>query len=353
LRPDSECGIPEEKYGGFRGGLAWRNAVYKVDPYANQPHGHQWIFNMGQFGTGAEHWKWNLHQGIDRVQFGAWNAGQIGTADIYGARTMATTFDGDTGAYKLYLDGILAASRDNVPLDINSGHMAIGGNGHQSDFQGCARGVDVYRELLTDGEVADASEDLINAVGGAPLPVPDYESRPSEHGHGTCAIYQDVLPGAPLQNSSHTIVMSLQIHSQGAATSRQWILNIGQNGTSAEHWLWNAHEGIDKVQFGVWNGGEIGQIRFADLSGARTMATTFDGCTGAYKLYVDGCLVAFKESVSLDIRSGHMAIGQVTKPFEGRDSDFLGCVQGVDVYRKAMTADEVSDVSARLANAVG
>merc|ERR1719188_939118 len=177
----------------------------------------------------------------------------------------------------------------------------------------------------------------MKAARSSPLPSltsPDYESRPSEHGRGSCSIYEDVLPGAPLRGSSHTVVMALQVHAEDRASNRQWLFNIGQSGTGAEHWLWNAHKNTFNVQFGAWNGAQIGT---ADLSTAQTLATTFDGNTRSYKLYLNGNLIATKEGIPLNINSGRMAIGG-----NSRQSNFLGCVQGVDVYRKALTDAQVA-----------
>ena len=84
------------------------------------------------------------------------------------------------------------------------------------------------------------------------VPAADYESRPPT---GKCG-YTDKLPGAALGKSPHTVIMSLAFKN-AAYRKRQWIFNIGQAGTGANHWLWNNGA---RIQFGPWNGGR-GQIK--------------------------------------------------------------------------------------------
>jgi len=180
-------------------------------------------------------------------------------------------------------------------------------------------------------------------------PNPDFESRPGPS--GSCANYEDTLPGDPLHGSSHTIVMALQFHSNNVAR-RQWIFNIGQESTGANHWLYNQNQGSDNIQFGAWSGV---QIHRADISGASTLATTFDAETKAYKLYVNGNLASSEtrpESMNMNINSGRMLVGKVPQGFRGSESDFQGCVQGVNVYREALTDSQVADASSHISEQV-
>merc|ERR1711988_870347 len=88
------------------------------------------------------------------------------------------------------------------------------------------------------------------------------------------------LSGDTMGTSAHSIFMSLSMASYSG--SREWLLNFGQSGSYAEHWLWN---GDSSIQFGEWNGN---QISSADITSATTLATTYDGST--YSLYIDGVL---------------------------------------------------------------
>jgi len=200
------------------------------------------------------------------------------------------------------------------------------------------------------GVKADCDMSVLDDAKWVPTPscapAPDFTSRPGTRGLGSCAVYNDTLPGELLRKSSHSVVMVLDVKDAAtAATKRQWIFNLGQRGSRAEHWLYNANHGIDRVQFGAWNGQ---QIKSADLSKVRTIAATYDSASRLYSLYLDG---KFDSStvVDLDIRSGDMLLGGRAL---GGESDFLGCVKGVDVFRHALSPEHVIGASERLLNSV-
>ena len=79
----------------------------------------------------------------------------------------------------------------------------------------------------------------------------------------------------------HTILMALRWTSPWEG-QRQWVLNFGQQGRGAEHWLWN---GGDKIQFGMWSGRQISD---APMEGSSVLATVKEG--GVYRMYLDGGL---------------------------------------------------------------
>jgi len=166
---------------------------------------------------------------------------------------------------------------------------------------------------------------------------PDYESRPQDL--SGCGNYKDTLPGKALGGGAHTVVMELEVKPAAvSASKRQWILNIGQITTGANHWLWNAQSGIDAIQFGAYNGN---QIKKADISHAHTLATTYDGST--YSLFVDGVFQSSRQ-VPLNIQNGVMHVGN--RPSQWTSNlDFQGCVKGVDVYRSSLTPEEVAVAS--------
>jgi len=180
---------------------------------------------------------------------------------------------------------------------------------------------------------------------------PDFESRPRSLGFSDCAIYRDRLPGSALRGGSHSVVMFLEFKDSAAtAKKRQWIFNLGQEGKMAHHWLYNpnpvqsANHG--HIQFGTWGpvaGG--GQIKEGRIQGATTLATTYDGDTKTYSLYIDGVLSS-SQHFDLDIRSGAMLIGD--RGHVASNINFEGCVKGVDVYRTALSASQVQAAVRRL-----
>lgn len=191
-------------------------------------------------------------------------------------------------------------------------------------------------------------------VGAPPTPsqdealAPDYESRPRKlkvdgRSLGDCTVYKDTLPGNPLGDTSHSVVVALRFNEDAAdAGKRQWLLNIGQHGSGAEHWLHNAHHHEHSIQFGAWNGRQIGK---ADITKAKIISTTYDQGSKQYKLYLDGKLSQMKK-VHLNIKSQQMLVGD--KGNYKSDLNFQGCVQGVDVYRKVLQPEEVEAASKRM-----
>lgn len=143
-------------------------------------------------------------------------------------------------------------------------------------------------------------------------------------------------------------MMALQFDTSASqADKRQWILNLGQDGHGAEHWLYNARDRKEKIQFGEWNGD---QLREVDIFGARTIATTYDEASKVYALYLDGKFILSK-ALHLDIYANHMHMGD--RGVETSDINLRGCVEGVDVYRKVLHPVQVKAASERLLNSVG
>jgi len=181
--------------------------------------------------------------------------------------------------------------------------------------------------------------------------LPRYESRPLTKNIDRCAKYEDTLPGAALGSSSHTVVMSLDFLPEAATNrKRQWIFNLGKGTRGDDHWLYSATLPERTIQFGVWGpiaGG--GQVQKGNINPSQTLATTYDASTKKYSLYVDGVFSGSTTTI-MNIQNGHMCVGK--NCHFGGDVDFSGCVRGVDVYRAALTADEVVQAVGQLEGSV-
>merc|ERR1719343_437399 len=73
---------------------------------------------------------------------------------------------------------------------------------------------------------------------------------------------------------------------------RQWMLNVGQDGPGAFHWIFNRN---NRVQIGTW-GPYRGGFQFSDAPGfpaAKTAATVYSKHDGEYTLWVNGQLAAY------------------------------------------------------------
>jgi len=177
------------------------------------------------------------------------------------------------------------------------------------------------------------------AAPGLPkLPQPNVESRPKTK---NCGIYMDDA-GKTLGSETHSVVMGVHFSGSKENTkTRQWILNIGQQGTGAEHWLWVPATG--SIQFGVWNNA---QIRGVNISKAEnTLATVYDAARKTYSLYVDGELAKTIDDVTLNIKTSTLSAGD--KQGYHSNANFNGCIFGVDIYYTALTAEQVHAASAK------
>jgi len=160
-------------------------------------------------------------------------------------------------------------------------------------------------------------------------------------GSDGCTAYQGNTLGGPL-TGPWTAVMALKFDPSASFTSRQWLLNIGQASSGAEHWLWNNG---DSLQFGQWNGGRNRQIRNGAISTSTSLATVYDGST--YSLYIDGVFSSSAPAaLSLNIQNTDVAIG--LNVGSSSNSDFSGCIGGVDIYRMALQPSQLLNAIERL-----
>merc|ERR1719384_1691356 len=123
--------------------------------------------------------------------------------------------------------------------------------------------------------------------------------------------------------------MTLDVPSSAQFSVRQWLLNVGQEGRGAHHWIWNRN---DFIQFGTWGGAAAGgrQIGQAPMTTAKSLATVWDGTT--YELYLNGQSVAKFENVAnmFKMTDTLIAIGGNRHFESGGAWNFQGCIHGVD-----------------------
>merc|ERR1719360_271537 len=136
--------------------------------------------------------------------------------------------------------------------------------------------------------------------------------------------------------------MALSFELDATFDGRQWLLNIGQRGPGAEHWLWRNE---DLVQIGAWSGH---QIQRADISNSISLVTVYDGKT--LSLYLDGELRA-SQTMTLNIEQNNMDIGVKAKE-EAFGEAFSGCIGGVDLYREALSQQQIQQAVQNVETAV-
>jgi hypothetical protein len=140
--------------------------------------------------------------------------------------------------------------------------------------------------------------------------------------------------GMVLGNQPHTIQVRLAFPDTVPSVP-QFILNMGQKRTGAQHWIWNLN--TQGAQIGEWNGGTGGQIRGVDISVCTYLTTTFSGST--LKLYCNGVFMAQK-NMDFSIDSPMLSIGT---GIVGIAQDFAGCISEVSIFSHEKTAQEVED----------
>ena len=175
-------------------------------------------------------------------------------------------------------------------MDITSDRVLIGeGFSSSQEFEGCIEQVLIYREALTQYEIQTAVADyMASAPTVAPtLSEPTSTSEPTEalgdadfdETSDDCR-WESTLDGDDLGSSSHSTIMKIDWTDATYSGSREWLLNLGQTGTGAEHWLWS---GGSDIQIGVYNGGDEGnQIDSYDISSCTYLATTYDSSSYEY-----------------------------------------------------------------------
>jgi len=154
---------------------------------------------------------------------------------------------------------------------------------------------------------------------------------------------------------SHSVHMELTMPAYDDVDDedvRQWILNVGQEGSKAQHWLWSptGQFGTSKhgdIQFGPWN--QPGQIKDFFQKGAKellaeasSLTTTYNADTGAYNLYMNKVLVAGTnvQRSTFQFTSNQLLVALKPRQFGRHEVNFKGCVHAVEIWSRELPAAE-------------
>merc|ERR1719499_1134937 len=140
--------------------------------------------------------------------------------------------------------------------------------------------------------------------------------------------------GQVFGRAAHTIHVKLDMPEFSAP--RQWILNLGQEGTGANHWIWSGA----RIQFGPWNGRQISQV---DINPCTDLTTTFDG-ENTLTLYCNGEFLGQVENSNLNIRNSNLAVAG-NQGYEVPRGNFRGCVHYVEVWDYDLSSTEVASLT--------
>jgi len=140
--------------------------------------------------------------------------------------------------------------------------------------------------------------------------------------------------GRVFGTEAHTIHVKLDLPEY--SDPRQWILNLGQETTGANHWIWRG----ETVQFGSWNGP---QIRKVDINSCTDLTTTFDG-KNTLTLYCNGKFLGQIENSNLHIRNSILAVAGNQRK-EVPQGNFRGCVHYVEVWDYDLSSREVASLT--------
>jgi len=168
-------------------------------------------------------------------------------------------------------------------------------------------------------------------------------------------------------SGSHTINIDLTMPDYEMAASagdvRQWILNLGQAGAGAQHWLWTptGQHGASRhggIQFGAWNGAQIQTFDATHdedfdpestkeiIAEASSLTTVFDAGTGTYQLFMDHIKVAERNvgATAFSIKDPGIYVGVFPASPSGPEVDFSGCIKRVEVWAHALSESEVASL---------
>lgn len=141
--------------GNYDIGTVLRHQAHTIHVELSMPttfntNGRQWILNLGQWNTGANHWIWNSNS---MIQFGRWNGEQIQDVNILQCDSLTMVVEPST-EMKLFCKGQLVGTHaGSVPFDIQNGNLAVASNPQEQGFTGCVKQVRIWDRALTDDVV--------------------------------------------------------------------------------------------------------------------------------------------------------------------------------------------------------
>eukprot|EP00927_Polykrikos_kofoidii_P056349 TRINITY_DN50490_c0_g1_i1.p1 TRINITY_DN50490_c0_g1~~TRINITY_DN50490_c0_g1_i1.p1 ORF type:complete len:258 (-),score=33.49 TRINITY_DN50490_c0_g1_i1:26-799(-) len=145
-------------------------------------------------------------------------------------------------------------------------------------------------------------------------------------------------------NVSHTISAAVTWPAAGDYPPyRSWILNLGQLGQGAHHWLWNpARRPYPQVaQLGVWSGRQSQRELPVVPSATSVITTTFEKESSRLVVYIDGKVHEEVEHVAFNFRMRDQKLHVCN--FPGAESSFLGGVRDLRVWSRALSPNEVAE----------
>eukprot|EP00746_Dinoflagellata_sp_MGD_P037596 gnl/MRDRNA2_/MRDRNA2_190352_c0_seq1.p1 gnl/MRDRNA2_/MRDRNA2_190352_c0~~gnl/MRDRNA2_/MRDRNA2_190352_c0_seq1.p1 ORF type:complete len:491 (-),score=88.99 gnl/MRDRNA2_/MRDRNA2_190352_c0_seq1:224-1696(-) len=123
--------------------------------------------------------------------------------------------------------------------------------------------------------------------------------------------------------------------------TRSWILNLGQKGAGAHHWLWNpSRKPYPQVaQLGAWCGKQSQREMPAVPGVSVRVVVTFDGDT--LIVYLDGQVHDVTQGESFNFSAGRQKLHLVEALANG-ESDFPGEIHEISIWLRALPPEEVS-----------
>lgn len=151
---------------------------------------------------------------------------------------------------------------------------------------------------------------------------------------GSGAVKSGTITGLSTGNAVHTTALWIKITS--LPSYRNWIALLGQQGSSAEHWLLNSN---GSTQLGVWNGAQCSPNLSGYIGTWVHVALVHDGYN--LKCYVNKTLVS-TVAATYNFTSTALSLGDGR--FYNNEQDFDGLLDDVRVYNRALTAAEISQI---------
>ncbi|MER7169410.1 LamG domain-containing protein [Micromonospora sp. NPDC000207] len=188
-------------------------------------------------------------------------------------------------------------------------------------------------DALLDGAAADSSPHARHGVvTGTPTVVPDDQFGSCLRFGGTDHIrIADLIPSAAGPNPPHSVTGWVRVDSYPAR--RAWLVNLGQSGVGAHHWLLNPG---GNTQLGVWSGAAA--TPKLPLGRWIHLATVHDGTS--LTCYVDGEPTGAALPAKFNFTSYRGDLARA----EESESGFAGRMAGFRVYARALSAADVGQV---------